>query len=135
MKNAPCMGALPAAPRGGRRFRKSERLRRRGEFLELGRRGQRIHCRFFTVVFASGRFPQSRMGLTVSRRVGGAVRRNRVKRVCREFFRQHRERLVAPMDINLIAKPAAARMTTSEAFNCLIQIFERLGTFHDGAAS
>jgi hypothetical protein len=39
------------------------------------------------------------------------------------------------MDINLIAKPAAARMTTSEAFNCLIQIFERLGTFHDGAAS
>lgn len=135
MEASPSKRAPQTAPRDGMRFRKHDRLRRRVEFLQLGRQGQKIHSRFFTVIFAPGRCPQSRLGITASRRVGGAVTRNRVKRLCREFFRRHRGRLAAPLDINLIAKPIAESMTTPEAFNCLTQIFERLGSFHDRSAS
>lgn len=127
------MNAPPeSAARGGQRFRKHDRLRRRSEYLELGRRGQRIHSRYFTVIFGPGKCPWSRLGLTVSRRVGCAVTRNRVKRLCREGFRRQRDRLGAPLDINLIAKPSAAAMRALEAFDCLAAIFQRLGSPHDG---
>jgi ribonuclease P protein component len=39
------------------------------------------------------------MGLTVSRKVGGAVRRSRIKRLLREIFRLNRQELVPPMDV------------------------------------
>ena len=126
------MNAQPEPPaRGGQRFPKQHRLRRRSEFLQLGLRGHKIHSRFFTVIFGPGKHPWSRIGLTVSRRVGSAVTRNRVKRLCREGFRRHRGRLRVPLDINLIAKPSAAAMSAVEAFDCLAAIFERLGSPHD----
>jgi len=46
----------------------------------------------------------SRLGITVSRKVGNAVKRNRIKRWVREVFRKHPEIFVKPIDIVLIAK-------------------------------
>ena len=46
-----------------------------------------------------------RLGFTVTRKVGGAVRRNRVKRLLREIFRRHRTRLEPPMDLVVNARP------------------------------
>ncbi len=45
-----------------------------------------------------------RLGLAVTRKVGGATVRNRIKRVLREFFRLHQRRLVLPVDIVAVAK-------------------------------
>jgi len=50
-----------------------------------------------------------RLGLTVSRRVGNAVQRNRVKRRLREFFRLNKDRLPVA-DIVIIAQPGAAEL-------------------------
>jgi len=50
----------------------------------------------------------SRIGLTVSRRVGNAVVRNRVKRRLREWFRQSATRAAGALDWVVIARPAAA---------------------------
>ena len=60
----------------------------------------------------TGRF---RLGLSVSRRVGGAVARNRVRRRLREIFRRNRE-VFGGRSGNLVinAKPSAARATFSE---------------------
>ena len=46
-----------------------------------------------------------RLGVTVTRRVGGAARRNRVKRVLREVFRLNRERLTPALDLVVNAHP------------------------------
>ena len=57
----------------------------------------------------------SRLGITASKRVGNAVVRNRVKRVIRAVFRQHRSMLVSPVDLVVIAKPGVDRLTYAEA--------------------
>jgi ribonuclease P protein component len=50
--------------------------------------------------------PAPRLGLVVTRRLGKAVKRNRVKRLIREFFRRHKSKL-PPRDLVILAKPGA----------------------------
>lgn len=68
-----------------------------------------------------------RLGLTVSRRVGGAVVRTRVKRRLREWFRRHRELLPRGKDLVIIARPAAARASAEELEHELASSLGRLG--------
>ena len=51
-----------------------------------------------------GQAPLRRLGVIASRRVGGAVKRNRAKRVLREVFRQNQELLPEQIDVLLIAR-------------------------------
>jgi len=53
------------------------------------------------------------LGLVVTRRLGKAVRRNRVKRLLREFFRRHRA-LLPPADLVIMAKKGAAALTYAQ---------------------
>jgi ribonuclease P protein component len=64
----------------------------------------------------------SRLGVTVSRRVGNAVIRNRVKRWIREWFRKDRGAIGPGLDLVVIARPAAARMTGSETHAALARL-------------
>jgi ribonuclease P protein component len=56
----------------------------------------------------------ARLGVTVSRRVGGAVVRTRVKRLLREWFRRHRSLFPKGKDIVVVARPAAAEARGEE---------------------
>lgn len=62
---------------------------------------------------------QPRIGLTVSRRVGNAVLRNRIKRRVREWFRMHREELPRGVDLVVIARRGAAELGSRELTACL----------------
>lgn len=55
-----------------------------------------------------------RLGITVSRRVGDAVRRNRVKRMVREAFRRRRATFPAGHDVVVVAKVGAATLASRE---------------------
>jgi len=61
------------------------------------------------VLHKPGRTDSSRVGITVSRRVGGAVTRNRVKRWLREAVRSEVGRLRGVHDVVIIAHPEAAQ--------------------------
>lgn len=67
----------------------------------------------------------SRMGVTVSSRVGNAVTRNRIKRLLREIFRAHRAELLPPQDIVIIAKPGAQSLTYAQAATEIAQAFDK----------
>jgi ribonuclease P protein component len=69
-------------------FSKARRVRRRGEFQRVFNRGVRVQSRFFTLLVMPGATPTSRLGLVASRKLGGAVERNRAKRLIRELFRR-----------------------------------------------
>jgi ribonuclease P protein component len=69
-------------------FPKERRIRRRAEFGTVFDRGARIHGRFFTFLMLPSGLPGARLGIVASRKLGGAVERNRAKRLIREFFRR-----------------------------------------------
>lgn len=101
--------------RGARSYPKAARLRRRREFLVLQREGERRHGTHLVVLRQAAAGSCSRLGVTVSKRVGNAVVRSRVKRLIREVFRQSRAGISPSLDIVVIAKPGADTLTYAQA--------------------
>jgi len=95
-------------------FSKSARLRKRSEFLRLSRIGKKIHSPNFVVIYESNERGESRLGITVSGKVGNAVVRNQIKRLVREFFRRRRQELLQDLDILVIAKKSAADISSAQ---------------------
>ena len=97
-------------PRDGEGFPKAARVRRRREFLALGRSGQKRRTEQFGLLLQRTT-ATPRLGVTVSRKVGGAVTRYRLKRSIREAFRRHEARARFGHDVIVIAKPGSGTST------------------------
>lgn len=99
------------APASGQRLRRAARLRDPRDFQRVNRTGTRRSSPHFVAVVAPSRVDGgAKLGLAVSRRVGNAVARNRVKRHVREWFRRSRAALPAATDWVLIARTGAAEL-------------------------
>jgi len=94
-------------------FGKADRLRQSGEFLKLQRRGARYQAGHFVLYgLCDAKDERSRLGITVSRRIGNAVVRNRIKRRVRECYRlKLRAMLPAGVAIVVIARKGAGELT------------------------
>jgi ribonuclease P protein component len=103
-----------ASEKRSQRFPPQFRLRKRHEFLALQREGRRQTVPHFVVIIRRRQHPPSRLGVTTSRKVGGAPARNRIRRLVREFFRCHRVELTPPLDVLVIARPGAASLRSAD---------------------
>ena len=75
---------------GSKRFRPVERIRRRSEYRRIYDTGSRLSGRFMTMFLAANTAGWPRLGIAATRKLGGAVQRNRAKRLVREVFRQNK---------------------------------------------
>ncbi len=105
-------------------FPKEARLRKRREFNTVYRMGCKKNTPHFLLLVLDNSSGSCRLGVTVSKKVGNAIVRNRVKRVIREFFRSNRHRFIQPVDLSVIAKPAAGKINTNDIWCELELLFK-----------
>ena len=101
--------------RGAFSFPKDERLLHRADFVNANRSGKRCHMRHFIAISRKNELGTTRLGVTASKKVGNAVRRNRAKRLIREFYRLNKARLPQGYDIVVIAKKGAGCLNLRKA--------------------
>jgi ribonuclease P protein component len=97
------------------RITKEMRLRRRAEFVAVQSGGRKLHGRHVLALAKEQHLPVGRLGITVTKKVGNAVVRNRIRRMLREWLRLNG--WVPPgWDVVLVAKDSAARQGHPDDF-------------------
>lgn len=89
----------------------------------MQRTGRRTHTQSFVLVRQKSRSRETRLGVTVSSKVGNAVARNRIKRRVRELFRTTRGEMPPGFDVVVIAKRGADVLTFHEIARELLPVF------------
>jgi ribonuclease P protein component len=108
--------------------KRNQRLRSSADFVRTRERAARAWSHPLVVLYvADNELGRTRVGITVSGRVGNAVVRNRVRRRLREAVRARFERLRPGCDVLLVARPASAHATWAELSAALDSVLDRSG--------
>ena len=71
-------------------LRADERIKARAQFQQIYQKGARVHGRYSTLFVLVNQLTYSRLGIAATKKLGGAVKRNRAKRLIREIFRRNK---------------------------------------------
>jgi ribonuclease P protein component len=103
-------------------FRPTERIHNRAQFQRIYERGSRTQGRYSTIFLLANELGFGRLGVAATKKLGGAVVRNRAKRLIREVFR--RNKIAAGYDIVVVPKRGFvdASLTALEGeYNAIIE--------------
>ncbi len=110
---------------------KQRRLAKRPQFVRVYETGRKQYSRYAVLFVAGNDLQNSRIGITVTKKVGKANIRNRLKRWTREVYRRQRAPLgldAQALDIVVNVKPGAAQTSFEEFNRDLTRVLERIVT-------
>jgi ribonuclease P protein component len=116
-------------------LKRQYRLRQSRRIQEIRRKGQSWHNRWLALSKLPGKQPQSRFAFSVSRRVGNAVTRNRIKRLMREAVRQYMPCVDGGWDVLLIARTRAREATFEQIERAVADLIQQSRLWTDSAAA
>jgi ribonuclease P protein component len=102
---------------------KGEKVLKSIEYRTIVKGGKSTSTEHFKIFILPNSVRRRRLGITASRRVGSAVKRNRIKRLIREYFRLNKSRLPPSSDLLFIAKPGADRLDYTQLRDELKKLF------------
>ncbi len=92
-------------------LRPEERIRKQSDFSFLYKKGCRHRGRYFNLIFLPNALGHSRMAVVVSRKVGNAVERNRIKRRLRDAYRRNKGSFKEDLDLLVVARPGITTLS------------------------
>ena len=107
-------------------MKKAYRIKKNDEFQAVFKKGKSTANRQF-VVYVMKKTDQKhfRIGLSVSKKIGNAVKRNEIKRYVRQFFLEVKDQVQQGNDYIIIARKPAAEMDFHEIKKSLLHVFNR----------
>lgn len=103
---------------------KQQRIKKNKEFQHIFKKGKSFANRQFIVYVLKNDQPEFRIGLSVSKKVGNAVTRNRIKRYIRQTFLELKDDLKPNADYVIIARQQAAEMDFHESKKSLEHVLK-----------
>lgn len=108
-------------------LQREHRLTDKRDFQRVFHHGQSFANRYLVLYYLKNPTSEHfRVGFSVSKKVGKAVVRNRVKRLLREAFRLEKERIKEPMDFVVIARPSAADLEFAEIRQNVLHLIKNI---------
>ena len=110
-------------------------LTRNNDFRRLYKRGKSLVDRNVVIYYSKNKLGFNRVGFTVGKKVGGAVTRNRAKRLMRESFRLLEPRLVLGFDFVLVSRGRLPHLKRQAVDASLSHLLGSVGLLQKGASS
>jgi ribonuclease P protein component len=115
-------------------FPKSNRVTKNTEYRVIYQSGDKVVDSCLVVYFRPNQLNRVRLGISVSKKLGGAVVRNRLKRLFREVFRQNKHRYRPGYDLVWIARKPMLELNFDQLNKRLDKVLARAGLLNPGTA-
>lgn len=110
-----------------RKMKKVYKLTKNSEFKKVYSSGKSLADKYLVVYFLKNGMSHNRIGISVSKKLGKSVKRNRIKRLIREAYRLNQEKLSGGCDIVIIPRAGAVGSDFSVIEGSLIKLFKTAG--------
>lgn len=107
------------------------RLKKNTEFKKVYNRGKSVANRYAVMYILHNGTPHRKAGFSVSKKMGCAVQRNRIKRLFREIYRLNQGNLINGINIVFIARQAAKEATFPDLVKAFHDLFRKAHIFQD----
>ncbi|MDD3840066.1 MAG: ribonuclease P protein component [Clostridia bacterium] len=104
-----------------------ENIKKNKDFVSIYRKGRSISNRQLVLYYKKNRLVESRFGISISKKVGNSVTRNRIKRIIKENLRKKYDKIKKGYDLVFIVRVGASNMNYNEAGCSIDDLLKRAG--------